>query len=182
MKTIITVLIIILLLPSVGFAQAYKELRGIAFSFYVPTVSNLSYYDYELEQERTRAAFGIGMSITYKNKKNKFSFGGGGFVSGEGYIGENLSDTGTGKKFLGEYVDVLYQRNVFKGLSLIAGINFVDYHYSLRNFNDLNKDVKKDDKTIGLTAGIDYTLFGRFGLMVLYRPAVISFNKNKTGI
>lgn len=53
---------------------------------------------------------------------------------------------------------------------MIAGINFVDYHYSLRDFSDLKKDVKKDDKTFGLTAGIDYTFFGRLELWCFIAP------------
>lgn len=73
-------------------------------------------------------------------------------------------------------IELLYHRRMFKKLYVLAGPNWVNYHFRLSSGVDSVKSYIKSDQTFGLTIGAEYELIKKISAAISYRPAVISVN------
>ena len=116
------------------FAQKKIQRKDFAFGLSTPLGNNLSFYDYNFKAARNKTCFfGIGGNLIYKRKSNMLSVGTG-IVFGPAsnpIFTEIISDSGTTYSTYAIFTDILYHKNIYKGIGIAAGVNFINYHYNL---------------------------------------------------
>jgi hypothetical protein len=167
------------LLSIVSYGQEKKGQSKVGLTISLPLFNNFSYYDHELKKTHNTSGFGgLGTSIFYQNNnKNKFSFYIGAAVDFRELPVERFDGTETHNISL--FFDLLYHKNIYRGINAIGGINFIIYRFNLSSYTASIPEYSTNDETLGLTTGVEYSFFKGFGAAVFYRPALVSFDRKQ---
>ena len=155
-----------------------EQRRSIGVTASLPWVNNYSFYDYDQKRSSSKSGFaGLGASVFYKTGENKFSLNFGFTGDLPAPIGAfDYGKQGTRTNILSTFGEVLYHRNVFDKLSIIAGLNYVRYRFNFTSYVDTLPSYSTFDKTSGITVGSEYRFSQTFSLALLYRPTIVSFD------
>ncbi|MDQ3046181.1 MAG: hypothetical protein M3R27_01435 [Bacteroidota bacterium] len=175
--------VILLLIASICFfssnaqtgAAEGNEKLGCTFSF--PWVNEYRFVDYQKKTAGKKAGFfGLGIGVFYKKADSKLSLNFSyteDLSSPAGLI--DYSNEGTSTNISTAVIELSWHKPIKSGFGCIAGFNVTDYRYTFENNEPEYFRFFKVDKTIGLTAGIEYRFNKLLSVATLYRPALGSF-------
>ena len=170
---------IILTIPFLAMSQdRQKQPKSVGITAALPWVNHYFYYDYDLAKSSSKSGFvGLGASAFYKTGKNKFSFNFGFTGDLPAPIGAfDYAKEGTRTNIFSTFGEVIYHRNVFGKLNIIAGLNYVRYRFNFMSYVDTLPSYSTFDKTLGVTAGSEYRFNKTFSVAFFYRPAIVCFD------
>ncbi len=173
------VAILLFSLPAASLAQdSSRQQKAVGLSIGLPWANGYVYHDYALQSSKTKWGFvGIEGSVFYKRSGCKLVLNAG--ITGDlpapaGPV--DFAHEGSRTAIRTAYIEGLYYKNVLGNLSLVAGVNFMNYHFSQISYEDSIPEYGMNDRTIGLTAGLEYSIWKNIGVGVFYRPAIVSFD------
>lgn len=176
-QCLITILTFIL--PIVCWSQdSMSSQKSFGLTIGLPWVNSYSYYEHDLQASKNKSGFGgLEVSFFHKQNKNKVSFNAGVTVDLPAPIGPiDFAKEGTRTVISALYMEGLYHKNLYRGLNIIGGINFINYRFGFISYVDSLPGYYKNDKTIGITSGLEYSLFKNIALGFFYRPTLFSFD------
>lgn len=169
----IHLLVIICLLTAISSAAQQPDKKaGITIS--LPYVNSYRYHDYGKNIDTVKSGFGgIGVGTFYRNQKNKFTLNSSVTADLPAPIGPiDYGHEGTRHSISALFIDLVYHRQLYKGLHSVAGINNVWYNYHLLSYEDTIPSFKKRDHSIGISIGAEYKFRRSFSIAALYRPSL----------
>ena len=157
-------------------SKTQTKVLGVTIS--LPYMNTYRYYDYEKNNERIESGFGgIGVAFFYKVRKNKISLNCGVTADLPAPIGPiDFEHEGTRSQISTGFIDIMYHRNLLKGLNVVGGFNMAKYKYKFISYVDTIPWYNKHDNTFGLSIGAEYVFKKSFSIAALYRPTIISFD------
>jgi hypothetical protein len=168
-------------LPFISICQDLPKQKLIGITASLPWVNNYRYYDHDLNKPSSKTGFvGLGIAAFYKTGKNKYSLNCSFHNDLPAPVGAfDYSQEGTRTNILSTVMEALYTKNLFNRINIIAGINYVRYRFNLTSYVNGLPSYSNLDRTAGLTIGTGYYFSKNSCLALLYRPAIISFDKNQ---
>ena len=172
-------LILLLVIPLVSYSQQEPRSAGITLSF--PWVNSYVYYDYKTMQKSSiTGCVGMGGSVFYREGKNKVSLNAGFTSSLPVPIGPFCRDkTVPYSEVLASFLEVIYHKNIYKKINIIAGVSYVRHEYLYYDYQDPLSNLTKFDRTVGITLGGEYQFKKKFAVAIFYRPAIISIDRKQ---
>ena len=165
MKQFIILLVLLFFSYNI-FAQYSKQNTSVGMTISLPLLNNFRYYDYSNKASAIAwGGLGIGGSIFYKHDKIKYSLN---FIAATTY---DLS-------YYDHYdfrvvnIEALIYYSLYKKLNLIGGLNRANYFYTTVGYIPYNYNF--EDKTVGITTGLEYMFSKTFSIAAYYRPALYS--------
>lgn len=159
-----------------------KQANIFGVSGLTPWFNHYRYYDYyESKQMGKKGFIGIGAGFFWKNMNNRISLDAAITLDAMLPFGEPeyASSGGIRENILTNNIELIYHRRAFNKLYIMAGPNWVNYHFRLRSGADSIKSYIKSDQTFGITIGAEYELSKTITASFLYRPAFISFDRKQ---
>lgn len=159
--------------------QQHANTFGISAS--APWVNAYHYYNYYEQRQMDEAGFvGLGTGCYWRNKNNKITIDADITLNAMFPFGDpEYASDGIRKTLFANNIELIYHRRVFNKLYVLAGTNWVSYHFRLSSGVDSVKSYVKSDQTFGLTIGAEYELIKSISAAVSYRPAMISVNRKQ---
>ena len=172
-------LILLLVIPGLAFSQKAPRSAGITLSF--PWVNSYIYYDYQKRQNLSVTGFvGIGGSVFYKEGGHKFSLNAGLTSSLPVPIGPfDRSKDHPYSEVLSNFWEVIYHRNMWDRINLVAGLSYVRYQFLYHDYQNPSANMTKFDRTVGFTLGGEFQFTEKFAGALFYRPAIVSIDRKQ---
>jgi len=164
-----------------GYGQNASQPKSLGLIVSLPWVNSYSYFDYNAQKSSSKSGFGgLGSGIFYKVGKNKFSLIAGltrdlPTPMGPIDFGKEEPRTSIGSKFS----EITLHRQVISHVNMVLGINRVKYEFKYISNNSNTSSYSVFDKTAGLTFGVEYASDKFFSAALLYRPAVLYFDRKE---
>ncbi len=175
-------LLIFLTIPIFARSQNRQEpLKSIGLTASLPWINNYCYYNYDQKKSALVTGFtGLGAAVFYNAGKNKISLN-------IGFTGDlpapmgafDYGKQGTRTNIGSAFGEMIYQRNLIGRISVIAGLNYVQYRFSFTSYVNNLPSYSTLDGTWGMTMGSAYRFTKIFSLALLYRPTLISPDKKQ---
>lgn len=155
-----------------------QQVNAIGISGSAPWVNAYHYYNYYEQKQMDETGFvGLGTGCYWRNKNNKITIDAAITFNAMFPFGDpEYAQDGIREIIFANNIELLYHRRVFNKLYVLAGPNWVNYHFRLSSGVDSIKSYTKSDQTFGLTIGAEYELIKKISAAVSYRPAIISVN------
>jgi opacity protein-like surface antigen len=173
-----------LLLAAASFALTFtcpaqqQQTNTIGISGSTPWVNAYHYYNYYEQKQMNEAGFvGLGAGGYWRNKNNKITIDVAVTLNAMFPFGDTeYAPDGIRDNIFTNNIELIYHRRVFHKLYVLAGPNWVNYHFRLSSGVDSVRSYTKSDQTFGLTVGAAYELIKPISVAVLYRPTIISID------
>src|SRR5438105_4960176 len=128
---------ILLTISLIGLSQnTIISTKVVGVTISLPWINSYIYHDYETRKSSSKSGFvGLCASIFYKIDKNKVSMNFG--LTGDLPVPMGPFDyakEGTRTNIRSSFLDVLYHKNLFKRINIIAGVNYVNYKFNFTNY------------------------------------------------
>ena len=178
MKSILTLFsILIFLLPCKAQTEEVESNSNYGITFSFPWINYYNYINYHKNtSERTFGFFGLGFSGYYKKEATK--------ISVNYSFTEDLSSPLGGTHFTNKdlktsiscsYFEIIYHYTIYENVNFVGGFNITNYNFRLASKLDSVSSFKRNNQTIGVSAGLEYRFNNYYSVAAMYRPALASF-------
>jgi hypothetical protein len=174
---LITILLTIVTVVATAQDSMFRR-NSLGISVALPWANNYAYFNHSLKQSERKCGFGgLEASLFYKLQKTKVAVVAGATSDLPAPIGPiDFAKEGTRTSIAAVYVEAVYQRNLYRRLNLVAGANLVNYRFNFISYIDSVRGYHRNDKCIGITAGIKYYVLEFVELGIYYRPSLYSLS------
>lgn len=174
MKTILLG-IILFFFNSTLLAQIRTSNKSIGMTISFPWINNYSYFNYDTKKSTSKNGFiGFGFALFYSKDKNKLSLNYGvtsDFPTVVILPIEYVSDSPR-TAINSFFIDLLLHHQFYKKFNCVGGVNFTNYHFNFISAASNRPSFSKNNQTIGMTIGTEYSFSKHFSIAILYRPGI----------